>query len=243
MSLHPPVNRLLLLPALGLALVAALGTGRLLSADDAQACETTEGGAHSIQAVRRDAMSRYEADDFGVFVDLMEAVAANSNDDVDDYNLACGYALLGRPEAAIAKLRYLLDRGASFDFEHDSDFDALRDRPDYKALVAEVRFREEANARLEPVRKMAWGYYTSGDYPAYVRVMEQVAHYSGNNKDLYNLACGYALAGQREKALDQLAVLAERGADYGAASDEDFTPLRDDPRFQALLVELDRHAG
>lgn len=58
---------------------------------------------------------------------------------------------------------------------------------------------------------------------------------------LYNSACFYSLAGNKDKALDLL----EKAMHQGAAGltwikhDSDFDPLRDEPRFKALLDRLE----
>lgn len=56
----------------------------------------------------------------------------------------------------------------------------------------------------------------------------------------YNLGCGYALAGQKEKALEALEKAVAEGftnrRDYEA--DEDLAPLRSDQRFQQILARL-----
>ena len=51
----------------------------------------------------------------------------------------------------------------------------------------------------------------------------------------YQLACVEALAGNRERALDELAVAVEGNERYrdAAKTDEDFASIRDDPRFPA----------
>jgi adenylate cyclase len=57
---------------------------------------------------------------------------------------------------------------------------------------------------------------------------------------LYNVACGYALAGRTEQALDMLEKAIDRAItnlDW-IANDPDWEPLRDHPRFRALLDRL-----
>jgi hypothetical protein len=194
-----------------------------------------------IDALRNDAMQHYHADDAAGFVQRMEVVAAASRGEIDLYNLACGYALTGQTDLAIATLRKLIDgRGASFDLQDDSDFDSLRALPAFNELVGLSAYYEEVNERLEPVRDQAMDYYSEGQYALFVQIMERVTAYSHNDKDVYNLACGYALVGRTEDALSQLEILAEHGpgADYGVADDSDFRSLRGNPRFQAVLARL-----
>ena len=58
--------------------------------------------------------------------------------------------------------------------------------------------------------------------------------------DLYNVACGYALLGQKEKALDWLEGAAAAGFDDKrlAESDTDLSSLRGEARFKAFLGGL-----
>lgn len=200
----------------------------------AEARETNPG----LESLRAEAMERYRRDDAAGFVERMEVVAASSRDETDLYNLACGYALAGRPEEALAVLRGLSDRGASFDLLGDSDFDSVRDRPEFIELASRSKYYEEVNTRLEPVRDQAMEQYKEGRYEAFVHIMEPIATYSRNERDIYNLACGYALTGRRDEAIAQLQILAERGTDLDIANDEDFVTLRGDPRFRDILVRL-----
>jgi hypothetical protein len=223
------------------ALLAGCGLGGAPSArasERAHASGEHASGEHTIDAVRSDAMERYEAGDYAVFVDLMEAVAENSGSDVDDYNLACGYALAGQQQQALEKLRFLVARGSTFDMANDSDFDSLRGNPEFHRLLGEIAFHEEADRRLEPVRDLAMRAYHAGRYREFVEIMERVVEYSHNDVDVYNLACGHALMRHGNEAIAHLEFLADKGVDFGAASDADFDPIRSDPRFQAVLVRF-----
>lgn len=196
--------------------------------------------SHRIDGLRSDAMEHYHADDAAGFLSRMEIVAAATHGATDLYNLACGYALTGQGDKAIAILRSLVERGESFDLYGDSDFASLYDRPEFNDLVGLSTYYEEVNRRLEPVRDRAMEHYRAGRYDLFTQIMERVATYSRDDKDIYNLACGYALTGRPEEAIAQLRVLAERGADYGVEDDEDFAILRSDPRFAAIVVGMTR---
>lgn len=63
----------------------------------------------------------------------------------------------------------------------------------------------------------------------------------GENPDtLYNVACGLALVGELDKALDSLERAGLRGMTIAewAENDSDLAPLHDHPRFQALMNEF-----
>jgi tetratricopeptide (TPR) repeat protein len=196
------------------------------------------GGGDKLERSRDAAMERYHAGDYAGFVARMEPLAQQSRWDQDLYNLACGYALLGQSERALQILEDLVSRGSDYGFVSDSDFASLRPLPAFASLVGLAAYYEEVNRRLEPVREAAMELYSEGRHAAFVQVMEEVAQYSNNDVDIYNLACGYALLGRKEDALAQLERLAQRGSDYGAASDSDFDSLRSDPRFHVLLTRM-----
>ena len=57
---------------------------------------------------------------------------------------------------------------------------------------------------------------------------------------LYNLACAYALTGEREKAIEAATKSVDAGfrTKYYYESDDDLASVREDPRFKALLAKL-----
>jgi len=182
------------------------------------------------------AWDHYRDGDYKAFVALMEQVAPKSQLDVDLYNLACGYALSGDKEKAIATLAIVADRGADYGMRDDSDLASLRGDPRFEALADKAALHEKASEYLEPYRDIAMTHYRNREYPQFTAMMEKIARWSANETDLYNLACGYALTGRPDEAIATLTLVADRGAHGQAASDEDFASLRGDPRFQALIA-------
>ena len=88
----------------------------------------------------------------------------------------------------------------------------------------------------------AWEYWfptlpliRAGDYDTARRMLEEALQEKEGPVMHYQLACLEALAGNRERALAELAVAIEGGERFRtyAASDEDFASIRDDPRFPA----------
>jgi hypothetical protein len=88
----------------------------------------------------------------------------------------------------------------------------------------------------------AWEYFfpalpamRAGDYDTARRILEENLEEKDAPVLHYQLACVEALAGNRERALDELAVAVEANERYRAAAQpaEDFASIRDDPRFPA----------
>lgn len=77
--------------------------------------------------------------------------------DLDDpgewYDKACLYACIGRCDDAIAALRVNFEKGyRSFPhIEHDNDMDPIREREDFKSLVAQ--YKEILEAEIAKVAK------------------------------------------------------------------------------------------
>jgi len=88
----------------------------------------------------------------------------------------------------------------------------------------------------------AWEYFfpalpamRAGDYDTARRILEENLEEKEAPVLHYQLACVEALAGNRERALDELAVAVDADERYreAAKTDEDFASIRDDPGFPA----------
>jgi tetratricopeptide (TPR) repeat protein len=119
--------------------------------------------------------------------------------------------------------------------------------------VKRVAFAEEPETTLvalggvpgQPYEPLDWEMwapiaplYAEGKYEEAVeRGREQLERYPHAPLLLYNLACCEALAGHEEEALDHLRKAAESSDRLrrGAARDDDFASLRDDPAFRAIV--------
>jgi tetratricopeptide (TPR) repeat protein len=83
--------------------------------------------------------SLYEAGDYeGVIANGREAIEANPQYGMPLYNLACAESLGGHPEEALEHLRMAIEAAPMFRemAGKDSDFDAIRDQPGFRELVA-----------------------------------------------------------------------------------------------------------
>jgi tetratricopeptide (TPR) repeat protein len=81
--------------------------------------------------------------------------------------------------------------------------------------------------------------YNAKDYAGALAIAQGVLHaYPGNGLALYNIACMEALLGKPDDALTHLgeAVEAAPGLRENAQTDEDFTSLRGDARFESLIA-------
>jgi tetratricopeptide (TPR) repeat protein len=91
--------------------------------------------------------------------------------------------------------------------------------------------------RWEPMAGF-FDYYTRGDYEGAIAFLEECLRRDpGYAGILYNLACAESLAGRGDDALEHLraALDEEPKLRENARDDEDFAPLRQDPRFEELV--------
>ena len=82
-------------------------------------------------------------------------------------------------------------------------------------------------------------FYGEKDWEAALPVChEALEEYPGNAMILYNIACLESLLGRTDEALEHLGESVAAWPDYRelAAGDEDFSAIRDDARFQALVA-------
>jgi beta-lactamase regulating signal transducer with metallopeptidase domain/tetratricopeptide (TPR) repeat protein len=183
--------------------------------------------------------------------------------DTAKYNIACGYAQKKQNDAALQYLEQAIQEGFN-SFEHlrrDSDLDPLRKDPRFKALVAQYRTvgdherkeaakEKSASAKLELLRRTnstngeLW--YEVGSKLLSLRKLddavfalnEAVKHLGYRNQNaMYNLACAYAVRGDRQNALTWIEKAVNAGYDDPdhIRRDEDFESLQDDPRFENII--------
>ena len=88
------------------------------------------------------------------------------------------------------------------------------------------------------------GLVEQGDKDKAMQWADRSLAIDGDNPDtLYNVACGYALAGEPDRALDCLERASLRGMSIAewAENDSDLASLHDDPRFHALMERFKDH--
>lgn len=90
---------------------------------------------------------------------------------------------------------------------------------------------------------LAYCLHMSGDYEKAIEAHQKAASFEPfRGISLYNLACAYALTGRTEKAMKALEGSRAAGFDLAEPlpSDPDLDSLRDDPRFEQFLADIER---
>ncbi|HEX2982951.1 MAG TPA: hypothetical protein VHO28_05345, partial [Ignavibacteriales bacterium] len=86
----------------------------------------------SLIALYRESVQAYQKADYANFLNYtkkaLEVDPANYN---LNYNLACGYALLGEKDKSVKALSFLVDRGLGEQAETDADFNDIRESDEF----------------------------------------------------------------------------------------------------------------
>lgn len=99
----------------------------------------------------------------------------------------------------------------------------------------------ESVLEAQEAQRSAAAAYRNHDFAGFTTQLEKaLALNPASVATRYNLACGYALTGNTERALELLAQVANLGIDYGMAHDPDLATLHDNPKFTDLLTRLER---
>ncbi len=107
------------------------------------------------------------------------------------------------------------------------------------ALVPALAPAQSGVAESQDYLRAAAAAQRDGDEAALIRALETARELNPASLfTQYNLARAYARNDMPEPALKLLADLARARVDFGAAGDEGFAALRDDPRFADILDEL-----
>jgi Flp pilus assembly protein TadD len=185
------------------------------------------------------------------------------------YNIACGFAMLDDKDNALFWLERALVAG--FDrtdlLKNDSDLDPLRSDPRFREILQKASFTksqdksskendrfQEAISNFEQLSRESsqdgnqW--YKVGsrlirlrDFDRAVTALTRAIDHLGYQgaSAMYNLACAYALKGDRGPALDWLEKSVNAGFDdtEKLREDPDIASLRSEPRFKKI-EELSR---
>lgn len=191
-----------------------------------------------------------------------KAIEAGHREDASSYNIACGYALLGKRDQAFEWLRKAMDAG--FDLQkylgHDDDLDGLKPDPRWRELKAAVaqypsrRAEAEAAAAVKRYERLAAknpkdgeGFFNvgrelldAGRYDLSAKAFaESAARGYRTPTSLYNEACALSRGNQTRAALDMLQKALDAGFDQPGIfdKDDDLDNVRDDPRFAQIRKE------
>jgi tetratricopeptide (TPR) repeat protein len=96
----------------------------------------------------------------------------------------------------------------------------------------------------EPKNGPAWfalgnARHSAGEYPLAIEAFKHAVEINHHPVAMYDLACAYALAKDKEKALEWLGKAVSAGFDRSQQlkTDADLASLRDDPRFKAIEAQ------
>jgi Flp pilus assembly protein TadD len=154
-----------------------------------------------------------------------------------------GYLTLEMPDHALRELKAVEDPEKCRLRWNRLRGESLRQKGEFEeALQAYNRALAEKPADVEILMGMAWCYKRTGQLQRAIAATEEAYRASPQEPILlYNLACYYALAGDKPQALSWLgrALRMQRTLRKLIAGEPDFDRLRDDPDFQLMTSAAD----
>lgn len=152
---------------------------------------------------------------------------------------AQGYLLLELPDAALRELRLFVTSAETPLAAHQLRGEALRMRGDFEEALKNFEIvLAEKEDDISLLMSMAWCFKRIDRLDRAIAAMKHA--YQCSPKEavvLYNLACYYSLAGEKEEALSWLgrAIRLDASFRVQVAKETDFDPIRNDPDFQYLM--------
>ena len=152
---------------------------------------------------------------------------------------AQGYLMLDLPDRALCELDEIIDTDKATCEYHLLRGEALRAKSDHRAALEAFHKALEARPEdLGALMGLAWCFKRIDRVDQSIETMQRA--YESHQEIpvvLYNLACYYSLAGEKELALSWLgrALRMDRGFTKLVPKETDFDPLRDDPDFRHLI--------
>ena len=151
---------------------------------------------------------------------------------------ARGYLMLDMPDQALRQLDAIEAPKACWFDMNQLRGDALREKQEYKAALKAYHWaRKENPTDVSVLLGMAWCYKRTNQLTKAIASMHEAYQWSSDQPIvLYNLACYYALAGDKSHALSWLgrALRMDSSLRKLIPKETDFDQLRYDPDFQLI---------
>lgn len=167
------------------------------------------------------------------------------------YRAAGALAKAGANEDAMKTLEVAIEAGFDgADLACDENFEGLRADPRFLALlnpqprpsipvvpVVVPPMYEVAGSQKHALNQSGIQLMRAGQYDRAIEAFEEEVRQSGSTNAMYNIACAYALRGDKRRAFDALERAIEHGFDNSQhmTQDEDLRLLQGDPHFYRLV--------
>ena len=170
----------------------------------------------------------------------MALLMASDRRDLRRLQKAEGYLMLGMADHALRELRAMTDPAADPYAYHHLRAEAFRTLARYAdALEEYLQCQAIQPGEVEIFMGLAWCYKRLGQLSeAIASTHDAVQAHPDEPVLLYNLACYYALGGQKTQALSWLGRALRKAPRYLEliAEESDFDPIRHTPEFEKLIM-------